>query len=243
MFWRFGGYANTSAIDTLLDKQDCSLEELLDESDLIQELKQHNAKLVEFLRDDKVLDKLLNYVVAPKPAIKQPQSKDDKPSQDGTEDSECKGKGRSSSRFAGDSLDKTTEEEDEEKEKKRSRYAYVSAEVLSSDTWSITEALMEKEDSLRKFWDYLKGPVPLDALQASYFTKVNESLLDKKTEQMLNLFKSIEGVVSNMLRHVDSPMVMDLLLKIISLEKAEGGEGIVDVGNLFHSSLLPLLTS
>lgn len=33
-----------------------------------------------------------------------------------------------------------------------------------------------------------------------------------------------------MLQHVDSPMVMDLLLKIISLEKVDGGQGIVDVG-------------
>jgi len=54
-------------------------------------------------------------------------------------------------------------------------------------------------------------------------------LLDKKTEEMLDLFKSLDGAVKNMLQHVDSPMVMDLLLKIISLEKAEGGQGIVDV--------------
>ena len=39
MFWRFGGYANISAIDQLLEKQDVTVEELLDESDLIQELK------------------------------------------------------------------------------------------------------------------------------------------------------------------------------------------------------------
>ena len=76
---------------------------------------------------------------------------------------------------------------------------------------------------------FLRLPPPLDPLQASYFTKVNEALLDKKTEEMLDLFKSIDGAVKNMLQHVDSPMVMDLLLKIISLEKAEGGQGIVDV--------------
>ena len=66
MFWRFGGYANISTIDTILDKPDFELEDLLDESDLIQELKQHNTKLIEYLREDKVLGKLLDYVVAPK---------------------------------------------------------------------------------------------------------------------------------------------------------------------------------
>jgi SIT4-associating protein SAP185/190 len=89
--------------------------------------------------------------------------------------------------------------------------------------------LMENQPLLRRFWDFLKLPPPLDPLQASYFTKVNEALLDKKTEEMLDLFKSLDGAVKNMLQHVDSPMVMDLLLKIISLEKAEGGQGIVDV--------------
>ena len=44
-----------------------------------------------------------------------------------------------------------------------------------------------------------------------------------------------------MLQHVDSPMVMDLLLKIISLEKADGGQGIVDW--LHSQDLMPILLS
>lgn len=213
MFWRFGGYANISTIDTLLDKQDVSLEELLDESDLIQELKQHNSKLIEFLRDDKILEKLLEYVVAPKIENEIPKEEHADDDESGEKAIERDG----------------AEEDDDEAEKKRNRYAYVSAEVLSSDTWSISEALVENQVLLRRFWNFLKLPVPLDPLQASYFTKVNEALLDKKTFEMLELFKSLDGAVKDMLQHVDSPMVMDLLLKIISLEKAEGGQGIVDV--------------
>ena len=205
MFWRFGGYANISTIDTLLDKADCTLEELLDESDLIQELKQHNTKLIEYLREDKILERLLEYVVAPK--LEPVASEDPAESKEDSEESEAKGKDRSVSRS-------NSEDGEDEKEKKRNRYAYVAAEVLSSDNWSICEALMENRALLRKFWDFLRLPPPLDPLQASYFTKV---------------FKSLEGAVKDMLQHVDSPMVMDLLLKIISLEKAEGGQGIVDV--------------
>jgi SIT4-associating protein SAP185/190 len=222
MFWRFGGYANVSTIDTLLDKPEVTLEELLDESDLIQELKQHNTKLIEYLREDKILERLLEYVVAPKlevVATKDPEATDSQET-----DTESKGKERSLSNSR-----TITDQDDDEKEKKRNRYAYVAAEVLSSDNWSICESLMENQPLLRKFWDFLKLPPPLDPLQASYFTKVNEALLDKKTEEMLDLFKSLDGAVKNMLQHVDSPMVMDLLLKIISLEKAEGGQGIVDV--------------
>jgi SIT4-associating protein SAP185/190 len=222
MFWRFGGYANVSTIDTLLDKPEVTLEELLDESDLIQELKQHNTKLIEYLREDKILERLLEYVVAPKLEVVTTEDPEATESQE--TDTESKGKERSLSNSRG-----ISDQDDDEKEKKRNRYAYVAAEVLSSDNWSICESLMENQPLLRKFWDFLNLSPPLDPLQASYFTKVNEALLDKKTEEMLDLFKSLDGAVKNMLQHVDSPMVMDLLLKIISLEKAEGGQGIVDV--------------
>ncbi len=65
MFWRFGGYANISTIDNILEKDNFQLEDLLDESDLIQELKQHNAKLVEYLREQPVLERLLEYCRRP----------------------------------------------------------------------------------------------------------------------------------------------------------------------------------
>lgn len=232
MFWRFGGYANISTIDTLLDKPEVTLEELLDESDLIQELKQHNTKLIEYLREDAILEKLLEYVVAPKLKAISTETKAD---EEDEEDEESKGRSYSFSKSSDDG-----EDGEDEKEKKRNRYAYVSAEVLSSDNWSICEALMENRSLLRKFWGFLKLPPPLDPLQASYFTKVNEAMLDKKTDEMLDLFKSIDGVVKDMLQHVDSPMVMDLLLKIISLEKVEGGQGIVDVRYPGYGGRFPL---
>ena len=46
MFWRFG-FHNPSAIDTLLDREDIELEDILEEEDLLQEAKSHNQKLVD----------------------------------------------------------------------------------------------------------------------------------------------------------------------------------------------------
>lgn len=235
MFWRFGGYAQLSSIDSILDKPDVTVEELLEESDLIQELKQQNSKLIEYLRDEKVLDRLLRYVIAPKPA---PSPDEDSGSPDAGDKArsasregffgKVTGKARSSSitkSEAGDS-------EESKEEKQRMKYAYVACEILSSEVWSISEAVMENPDSLRHFWGYIKQPAPLDPVQAGYFTKVNESLLDRKMEEMLDFFKSIDNVVPDMLQHVDCPMIMDLLLKIISLEKSEG-QGIVDVSIVY----------
>ena len=228
MFWRFGGYTNISTIDTLLDKPDVTLEELLDESDLVQELKSHNTKLIEYLRDEGTLEKLLRYVVVPGPP-----TEDLEPDDAANED-----KGKSLDSKIKDE-NKKPAEEGEKAEKQRLKFAYVACEILSCETWSITEALMSNIPHLTEFWEFPRRPPSLDPLQAGYFTKVNETLLEKKTEEMLEFFKSLPGIVPAILQHVDCPMVMDLLLKIISLEKAEGGQGIVDW--LHSQDLIPTL--
>ncbi|ORY12833.1 SIT4 phosphatase-associated protein-domain-containing protein [Clohesyomyces aquaticus] len=242
MFWRFGGYAQLSSLDSILDKPDVTVEELLDESDLIQELKQQNSKLIEYLRDENVLERLLRYVTAPQPL----PSPDEEPTSDGSGKAgasregffgKVKGKARSASITKSDSGDGDETKE----EKQRMKYAYVACEILSSEVWSISEAVLENQDSLRNFWNYIKQPAPLDPVQAGYFTKVNESLLDRKMEEMLDFFRSLDSVVPDMLQHVDCPMIMDLLLKIISLEKSEGGQGIVDW--LQSQNLVPKLLS
>lgn len=237
MFWRFGGYANISTLDSILDKPDVTLEELLEESDLIQELKQQNSKLIEYLRDDNILERLLRYVVAPQPsstpAEDTPGEGEGKTEEEKSSEGffgKAKGKPRPKSIAKSDSGDG----EENKEEKQRLKYAYVACEILSCEVWSISEALLENLDSLREFWQYIKQPPALDPVQAGYFTKVNDALLDRKTEEMLDFIRSVDNVVPDILQHVDCPTIMDLLLKIISLEKAEGGQGIVDVSFTLH---------
>lgn len=61
MFWRFG-FHNASAIDSLLDKEDVSLEAILDEDDLLQECKAQNTRLIDYFQRTDVLKRLLGYV-------------------------------------------------------------------------------------------------------------------------------------------------------------------------------------
>jgi SIT4-associating protein SAP185/190 len=241
MFWRFGGYAQVSSLDAILDKPDLTVEELLDESDLIQELKQQNSKLIEYLRDENVLERLLRYVIAAKRMASPDEAADEGGAKIDTSSPREGFFGKVAGKARSMSITKTEfpDSEESKEEKQRMKYAYVACEILSSEVWSISEAVLENQDNLRQFWNYLKQPAPLDPVQAGYFTKVNESLLDRKMEEMLGFFKSIDNVVPDMLQHVDCPMVMDLLLKIISLEKSEGGQGIVDVsiGNRFEENI------
>ena len=242
MFWRFGGYANISSLDSILDKPDVTLEEILDESDLIQELKQHNSKLIEYLREENVLRRLLEYVIAPQKPRPETSGDDEQTPEASSE----RKRTFSLSPARKDRKEKTKRQEEleewEKADKARQKYAYIACEVLSSETWSILEALMENQQHLGKFWDYLKQEPPLEAAEAGYFTKVNEVLLDKKTEETLQFIKSLDAIIPAMLRHVDCPMVMDLLLKIISMEKIDGGAGVVDVRHVRMYSALALLT-
>jgi hypothetical protein len=63
MFWRFG-FHNPSAIDSLLDKEDVSLDELFEDDDLLQEAKTHNQKLINFLCAPDILKQLVHLITA-----------------------------------------------------------------------------------------------------------------------------------------------------------------------------------
>lgn len=57
------GLSAASPVDTILDKENFTLEELLDEDEIIQECKALNTRLINFLRDKAQVEQLLRYVV------------------------------------------------------------------------------------------------------------------------------------------------------------------------------------
>ncbi|XP_066362637.1 uncharacterized protein [Miscanthus floridulus] len=63
MFWRMTGLSAASPVDTILDKENFTLEELLDEDEIIQECKALNTRLINFLRDRAQVQQLLRYIV------------------------------------------------------------------------------------------------------------------------------------------------------------------------------------
>eukprot|EP00798_Chlamydomonas_sp_ICE-L_P031232 gene31232-6382_t len=65
MFWRVPGFSQPSPIEQILDKDEFTLEELLDEDDLIQECKSLNGRLVAFLRERSTVEQLLRLLVEP----------------------------------------------------------------------------------------------------------------------------------------------------------------------------------
>ncbi|XP_004241276.1 uncharacterized protein [Solanum lycopersicum] len=62
MFWKLT-HLSCSPVEEVLDKENFTLEELLDEEEIIQECKALNSRLINFLRDRAQVEQLLRYIV------------------------------------------------------------------------------------------------------------------------------------------------------------------------------------
>ncbi|XP_062012099.1 uncharacterized protein LOC133728689 isoform X1 [Rosa rugosa] len=65
MFWKLT--SPSSPVEAVLDKENFTLEELLDEEEIIQECKALNTRLINFLRDRAQVEQLLRYIVEEPP--------------------------------------------------------------------------------------------------------------------------------------------------------------------------------
>uniref|UniRef100_A0A452SKT5 Protein phosphatase 6 regulatory subunit 3 n=1 Tax=Ursus americanus TaxID=9643 RepID=A0A452SKT5_URSAM len=66
MFWKFDLHSS-SHIDTLLEREDVTLKELMDEEDVLQECKAQNRKLIEFLLKAECLEDLVSFIIEEPP--------------------------------------------------------------------------------------------------------------------------------------------------------------------------------
>ncbi|CAA2980826.1 serine threonine- phosphatase 6 regulatory subunit 3 [Olea europaea subsp. europaea] len=66
MFWHMG-LPTASPVDTILDKENFTLEELLDEDEIIQECKYVNGRLINFLQERAQIEQLIRYIVEEAP--------------------------------------------------------------------------------------------------------------------------------------------------------------------------------
>lgn len=66
MFWKFDLHSSPH-IDTLLEREDVTLKELMDEEDVLQECKAQNRKLIEFLLKAECLEDLVSFIIEEPP--------------------------------------------------------------------------------------------------------------------------------------------------------------------------------
>ncbi|PSK39081.1 hypothetical protein C7M61_002393 [Candidozyma pseudohaemuli] len=262
-FWKLSnGFTSLSNVTSILENhtindnaQDDSqtigvLLKLLDENDLLQELMSNNSMLLEFLRNDNVISMLVDLLILESLLGEQlamslkrlhlladlkVESKEDE--DDEAEESKEK---EDKDETAEEEPDKEEEATPELSEERRSRYATLSAEILSADVWSLTDTVMESTQNLNKLWSILDLEQPLSINLATYFMKIMEHLLDMKCEEMITyLIDNQPALVRKFMNHLSNPPLMDFLLKLISTDKPDNSTGIIDF--LQDQQLVPQL--
>jgi hypothetical protein len=64
------------------------------------------------------------------------------------------------------------------------RYPYYVSEIVCSDIEPLLTAVVEHPDHLHTLWTILDSPAPLFPLVASYFSKINCLLVERKVTEV-----------------------------------------------------------
>ncbi|RDB22233.1 Extragenic suppressor of kinetochore protein 1 [Hypsizygus marmoreus] len=121
----------------------------------------------------------------------------------------------------------------EGEDKGRFKYPYVATEVLCSEIWSIVETCInEQKQLLIPFWETVLDRSPEDMktemVMASHFAKINAVFLNKKPTEMFAFIRSQPSVVERLLLHIETPSIVDLLIRIIQLDEQPTGAGVLE---------------
>ncbi|ORZ10438.1 SIT4 phosphatase-associated protein-domain-containing protein [Absidia repens] len=234
MFWRFG-FHNPSAVDTLLEREDVTLEEILEEEEILQETKSHNQRLIDFLCQPANCSKLLYYITA----------------NDLEEGQKFKYPFLSSEIIACEIpqlvdmiimeqnellesfwqfLDRPVPQKDTAN-KKSSNSSSSNSDSNNHSTDNSDEHEGDDEESgkgdVKKSVDDDNVDLGLESLLASYFAKTITVFLTKQPAEMLEFIESKPENLDKILNHLDSSAIMDLLLTLVRMEELPEGKGIV----------------
>lgn len=171
MFWKFNLH-NSSQVEKLLEREDVTLQELLDEEDVLQECKAQNQRLLLFLTQDSSILELLNLI--------------------------------------------THEPPTDREEKLRYKYANVACELLTCDVSLINDKVGGDESLLNTLYNFLEQTPPINPLLASFFSKTVGTLISRKTEQVIGFLKKKEDFIGQLLKHIDTSAMMDMILRLIN---------------------------
>lgn len=266
-FWKLSnGFTSLSNISNILENFDINhdgkdtaavsetLTKLLEEGDLLQELMSNNSQLLEFLRNDVVINLLVDLLIlenTPLPIIEESlqklslteektEAEPEKSSAEEEQDSFTEASENVSEPEDSNDGDDEGSRTPELSETKRTRFAALASEILSADVWSLTDTVMESTTNLNKLWSILELEAPLSINLATYFMKIMEHLLDMKCEEMISyLIDNQPTLVEKFMKHLANPPLMDFLLKLISTDKPDNSTGIIDF--LQEQSLISFL--
>ncbi|KAK0535374.1 hypothetical protein OC834_001539 [Tilletia horrida] len=266
MFWRIG-FSTASSLDTLLEKPNVTVEEVLDDADLLQECKSQNSKLVEFLQQPRVAKRLLEHVVGTAEVTG-----------DGGLEWEEKVRFKypymASEVLASDIwaiLDTILANQEEllkpfwdsvlsanpaRAEPPLTHFTHPllngEAQQQAQRSEPAGEDAAAANASTSGSGGAPAGPKTINAQEngpgrsvlAGYWAKVNGVFLDKKPLEMLAFIRSLPRSVQRFVAHLETPAVVDLLYRMMQLEEATPEAGTIEwlADNELVSKLVDLLS-
>ncbi|KAJ1856701.1 sporulation-induced protein [Coemansia sp. RSA 1853] len=214
MLWRFG-LQHASNIDKLLEKEDLTLEEVLNDPDLQQEIREQNPKVISYLVQPQNLKQMVDYIAT------EEFFKFTKMAATACEvlcsPSAAFAEALAAAYVSGDFVESDSESESDSS----------AARAQAGERRSTTEE--PRQHLLEQLWSIMRlDNGQLDAQQASQFSRVMCSLLQRKPYEALDFIRAQDAAVAQFLEHLNVSAVVDLLLKVISLEELENGPGIIE---------------
>eukprot|EP00742_Colponemidia_sp_Colp-10_P009192 GILJ01010004.1.p1 GENE.GILJ01010004.1~~GILJ01010004.1.p1 ORF type:complete len:717 (-),score=156.09 GILJ01010004.1:415-2565(-) len=175
-FWnQFRSFQSSSALDELLDRDGVTLDEVIDEEELIQECKALNHRLIEFIATPAHLSSMIDYI--------------------------------------------TVEPTEDSGEKRCFKFPFVTAEVFCCEVGTILEMFFYPENRflLEKLFQFLHSE-SLNPTLAGYFSRLVAVLLTNKTKEMLTYFSSNMDALTNLLNHIGTRSIMEVLVRLVTLD-------------------------
>ena len=196
------GYTQ-SPLDSMLENEEATtLEHVLDEDTLIQELKSANHKVIAFLSKDENIDKLIHYITNEE--YLQP----------------------------GESLSSADlEKEDEETLKRTYKYPFITSEIFNCDIEEIVVPIVKSKEKTISLFSYLlnkdETKTPKNPSMSQYFVKAVSNLLQKYYKEVVDsLMEKHDAENFNIIKnffteHIGLCDMDTLILKVLGFETSE----------------------
>ncbi len=194
--WSISGISFTSPLNDILEKESFTLEELLQEDELLQEVKSHNHRLIEFLSQESTVMKILEYIVTTPPEEDADDIRNFKYPYMSCEILCCEIADILNIFEVGTSTDNN-----------------INIDAVDKD--SITN-MNNRNDALIKLFSILDETAPLNQYQAGYFEKILDMLFRRNTSHMMRFINDGgEELFNKFVNHLENYSILQIVQRLL----------------------------
>ncbi|KAF9597564.1 hypothetical protein IFM89_019882 [Coptis chinensis] len=203
-------------VDSILDKEDFTLEELLDEEGILQECKTRNSRLINFLRDRAQVEQLLRYIV-----------------EEASVDAESKRV------FKYDTL--TSLRTIYVLFPAQKTFPFVACEIFTCEIDVILKTLVEEDELMNLLFSFLEPKHCYSTMLAGYFSKVAVCLMLRKMIQIISYIEANQDVLRRLVDLIGITPIMEVLVRLVCADGHVDTTSMDVMPWLANSNLLEML--